>query len=175
MYLECTYSHDVLPFTCGVIKFQGLLDLAAFGATGLWLLVCCNVCNLWSCLILLNFSRIVFVSSYSAEWHGSSGIKAMDTGHCKKDRQSLRFLNLYYGLTVRFPMLTDLWASYCLWEEAWAGLHLPCTCLASSWSDSIKRVLSSEPTRMDGHAQQQQQHGKCGDLWTLLSQEENVG
>lgn len=76
MCIQCTSSHNVLSFTCGVIKFQGLLDLAVFRARGLWLPVCCNVCNLWSCLILLISSWVVFASSYSGKWHSNSSKKA---------------------------------------------------------------------------------------------------
>lgn len=122
---QCTSSHEVLPFTWCVIKFQRLSDLAVFRARGLWLPVCCNVCSLWSCLILLISSWIVFVSRYSDKWHSSFAVKAM--GKTDSLPQNLTFWLHPYILS-----LCAGWAlSILLVHENRRGLG--CICLAHTW------------------------------------------
>lgn len=75
---SCLRAHPgmISPFTWSPIKFQGLLDSAVSRARGLWLLGCCNICNLWRCLISLISSWTLFMSSHTANWPETSAVKA---------------------------------------------------------------------------------------------------
>lgn len=73
------------PFRWAAVKFQGLLDSAVFMARGLWLLDCCNVCNLWRCLISLISSWTLFMSSHTGNWPETSAVKTTGkTGNLPK-------------------------------------------------------------------------------------------